>query len=531
MTTSRAQDRATQSTARAASSRVSRGAFEVLGALAAASLLAWFLEGGLDLRNASAVYLLAVAVIAIRWGTGHAIATAIGAVVTYNFLFVEPRFTFLVGGAEELVTLLVLLFAGIVIGRLAGLQRDRERQAARSEREARALFAITRELATAGNVTSALAPVLARVGSEANMSRVWVGIGPTQLQERIVADSDAERPLPSVGTHAVLARDRVEGAAAWAHIHPAASQTPRDERPSTHGRIYRVEVRGGDEIVGSLWAERAPDLNDPPLEEARLLAATADQLGQALRRERLLAQAADLEVARRSDDLKSALLDSVSHDLRTPLATIRATAGSLADPEIDLTDAERRAAATAIDREAERLNRLVGDLLDMSRIQAGALVPQIDVIPLDEVVQPPIERLRSRLAGRQLAVEIPVDLPSVRADAVLLDQVISNLLDNALKHAGESAPIRLSASAQGDVVSLVVEDGGSGVPEPSLPQLFDRFHRVSTREGPRPGFGLGLAVVRGLVEAMGGSVAAGRSQLGGLAVTVTLPIEPGERAT
>jgi two-component system sensor histidine kinase KdpD len=525
-----------QSIARGAVGRFGRGALEALGALGVASVLAWFLEDRLDLRNASAVYLLAVATIAIRWGTVNAIATALAAVLIYNFLFVEPRYTLLVGGAEELVTLIVLLFAGIVIGRLAGLQRDRARQAARSEREARALFAITRDLATAANVSGALAPVLERVASETNMERVWVGIGPTQLQERVVADSRAGQPVPPVGAHAVLARDRaegpVEGAVAWARIHPATARAQRDD-VATHGRFFRVEVRGGDQRIGSLWAARPTGSDDPTVEETRLLGATADQLGQALHRERLVAQAADLEVARRSDDLKSALLDSVSHDLRTPLASIRATAGSLADPEIDLADEERRAAATAIDREAERLNRLVGDLLDMSRIQAGALVPKIDVIPLDELVQPAIDRLRPRLASRQLTVEIPSDLPSVRADAVLLDQVVSNLLDNAVKHAGDGAPIRLSASpTAADAVALMVEDGGSGVPDGSLPQLFDRFHRVSTGEGgPRPGFGLGLAVVRGLVEAMGGSVTAARSQLGGLAVTVTLPIEPEVRAT
>jgi two-component system sensor histidine kinase KdpD len=516
-----------QSIVRDVPARFGRGALEGVVALAAASALAWLLEDRLDIRNASSVYLLAVAAIAIRWGTRHAVATALGAVVIYNFLFVEPRFSFLVGGAEELVTLLLLLFAGVVIGRLAGQQRNRARQAARSEREARALFAITRELATAGNVSGALAPVLSRLAVETNMTRVWVGIGATKAQERVVADSLTGEPVPPIGTHAVLGRDQAEGIVAWARIHPATTAPPHDEgiRGATHGRIYRIEVRGGSEIVGSLWAERPSASGDPPLEESRLLAATADQLGQALHRERLVAQAADLEVARRSDDLKSALLDSVSHDLRTPLATIRATAGSLADPEIDLTRDERRAAAAAIDREAERLNRLVGDLLDMSRIQAGALMPQIDVIPLDELVQPAIDRLRTRLAGHHLSVEIAADLPSVRADAVLLDQVVSNLLENAVNHAGEGAPIRVSAVMASDTVRLVIEDGGRGVPETSLPHLFDRFHRVSTADGARPGFGLGLAVVRGLIEAMGGSVVASHSQLGGLAVTVTLPIE------
>ena len=173
----------------------------------------------------------------------------------------------------------------------------------------------------------------------------------------------------------------------------------------------------------------------PDLEETRLLAVTADQVGQALRRERLAAQAAELEIARRSDELKSALLDSVSHDLRTPLATIRAAAGSLADPAIELSADDRRAAARAIDEEATRLNQLVGNLLDMSRIQAGALVAEIDLMPLAELLESTLDRLRPVLAAHRVQIEIPSELASVRIDATFLDQVVSNLLENAVKYA------------------------------------------------------------------------------------------------
>ncbi len=263
----------------------------------------------------------------------------------------------------------------------------------------------------------------------------------------------------------------------------------------------------------------------PHVEESRLLAAAADQMGAAVRRDRLLAQAAELEIARRSDELKSALVDSVSHDLRTPLATIRAAAGSLADPTIDLPADERRAIAAAIDAEAARLNLLVGDLLDMSRIQGGALVPDIEVIPLAELVGPAVERASAAVDNRPIQVDLPDDLPEVQADAALLDQVVSNLLDNAVKYAGDDAPIRLTAEALADDrVSLTVEDGGPGVPDNALATIFERFARIDRPEDrARRGFGLGLAVVRGLVEAMGGSVRAARSEMGGLAVTVTLP--------
>ena len=515
--------------------RIALSTAAVLAALAAATALVAALETAFRLDNASSVYLLAVVAIAILLGTTPAIATAFGAFLAYNFAFVEPRYTFTVGRAEEVLTLFLLLFVGIVSGRLAGRQRDREQKASRREREARAIFGISRELATSDRLTDAMQSVVARLADETGMERTWVGLGATVIHERVVADSGGvATPRPTVGMHAVLQRDREEGAATWTRIRAPAVAGARHVEPQGTTRragLFRVELRSADETVGSLWSQRADAAGQPQLEETRLLAAAADQLGQAVRRERLQAQTSELEIARRSDELKSALVDSVSHDLRTPLATIRASAGSLVDPAIQLSDADRRAAAAAIDAEAHRLNRLVGDLLDMSRIQGGALVADIEVIPLDELVRPAVERARAGAGGRPIDLELPPDLPSVWADAALLDQVISNLLENAVRYAGSDAAIRVHGASDRDAtVSLVVEDAGAGVLDEDLPRLFDRFYRVApATDGRRRGFGLGLSVVKGLMEAMDGSVTAARSSMGGLAITVTLPAEPAAR--
>jgi two-component system sensor histidine kinase KdpD len=504
--------------------------FVALLAVGAATLLIYLLEIGLSIRNASSVYLLAVAAVAIGRGTVAAIATAFGAFFAYNFLFIDPRYSLAVRRPEEVVTLVLLLFVGVVIGRLAGLQRDRERQALSREREARALFGISREVATAERLTDAMQYAVQRLRDEAAVERVWIGLGPMASRERVVADSGGPDAPPQPGTHSVLRRDHEEGAAAWARIHPPAPGA-RSSRADDGGRrsIYRVEIRAGDDPLGSLWIQRTASATSPDLEETRLLAVTADQVGQALRRERLAVQAAELEITRRSDELKSALLDSVSHDLRTPLASIRAAAGSLADPAIELSADERRAAARAIDDEAERLNQLVGNLLDMSRIQAGALVADIDLMPLAELLESTIDRLRPALAGYRMTVDIPSELPSVRIDATFLDQVVSNLFENAVKYAPAGSVIRVHAASGPDrrTVDLVIEDSGPGVADEAIAHLFDRFYRVpQPREGPRHGFGLGLAVAHGLVAAMGGHIRAGRSELGGLAVTVSLPAEP-----
>lgn len=493
----------------------------VVASLAVATALVVALESVLGVSNGSSVYLIAVAAVAIRAGTVAAVVTAFGSFVAYNVLFVEPRNSLAVAAPEELLNLLLLLFVGAVIGRLAGTQRDRERVAQVREREARAQFAITRELATAHRLPEAMAAVVGRIAAETRSRRTWIGLGPTIAQERVAADTEPTVPLPAVGAHFVLRRDRDERAASWIRINPnAAAREPAEG-------LYRIELRIEGTTVGSLWSQQERTRGSPSVEETRLLAAAADQLAQALRRERLAARAADLEVERRSDELRSALLDSVSHDLRTPLGSIRAAAGGLADPAANPTPSDVRSAATSIDEEAERLNRLVGSLLDMSRIQAGALIADIDVIPLGELLEPAIARVRSQLAGHPVTMDLPADLPSLRADALLLSQALDNVLENAITHVPPGSPIAIRAShdPEKDAVALVIEDGGLGVPTEALPHLFERFYRAprSNVGGPRRGTGLGLSVVDGLVRAMGGTVRAERSHLGGLAITIELP--------
>ena len=491
-----------------------------LGLLTAATLGVIVLEEWLGLQGGSAVYLLAVALVAYLQGSWAAIGTAIGAFLVYNFLFIEPRFTFQVASGQGLLTLATLLALGTGIGRLTGLLRDHARESDRREREARSLFAVTRAIATARRTVEALPAVVERIADETGMQRVWIGLGPTVAQERTHADSQpAEAPV-RIGPHQILNRTDHEDRSSWVRLSsPAVAAAARPGGPT----LYRVELRADADVAGSLWAARDPDIGPPTLEETRLMAVAADQVGQGLLRDRLAEQATELEVTRRSDELKAALLDSVSHDLRTPLGTIRAAAGNLADSTISWEPGDREAMAREIDAEAERLARLVGDLLDMSRIEGGALQPRCEPIPIADVVLPPLQRARAQIGERQLEVDLPDDLPPVDVDPVLIDQVITNLLENAERHGGPGSPIRISARSEGEIVLLRVEDGGPGVPEASLPRLFEKFYRVpQTRDSARRGSGLGLALVKGLTEAMGGSVSIGRSTLGGLSMDLRL---------
>lgn len=478
----------------------------------------------LAIPDASPIYLVAVVGVAVVLGTPAAIGAAILSFLLYDWLFVAPRFTLIVEDPAEYLNLLLLLFVGIVIGRLVALQSERAEDAARRARESQALFLISRTLATAPRVSGALPAIVDGLRTETRLDRIWIGrlVGG---REAVVADSGSG-PLPAPPIHVLLTRTPGDLPARWVRTHqPQERRGDRTAHPAVD--LFRTKISADDETLGSIWATRARAEGLPDREETRLLSLAADQVGLAFKREQLAEAANAAEVARQGEALKDALLDSVSHDLRTPLATIRAAAGGLMDPEVVWTDDERRAAARTIDLEADRLNGLVRNLLDMSRIEGGALRPTLEVLDVEDLVQPVVARLSNVLDDHEIELSFEPGLPPVRADAVHFDEVLTNLLENAAKYA-PLAPIRVAATSCPDGrIRVRVEDGGRGVPPEDIERLFDKFYRVPrTGEGSRRGLGIGLAVVRGLTEAMGGEAAAARSELGGLAVDVFLPAAP-----
>jgi two-component system sensor histidine kinase KdpD len=362
------------------------------------------------------------------------------------------------------------------------------------------------------------------------MGRVWIALGADDASERVVADTGSDGRPPAGGLVRILRRTPGEAPAAWVRLHQPS--TPRSRGGGLEA--YRVRIEAAARLLGSVWGLRDRSVPPPDRTETRLLSAAADQIGQALESDRLAEDSTAAEIARESDALKSALLQSVSHDLRTPLAAIRAAAGTLR-PGSRLTAAEQSESADTIEREVEYLNRLVTNLLDLSRIEAGALRPERDVYDLDEVVNPTIERLRARLAPRPIEVELPPI--QVLVDPVLLDEALTNVLENAAKYTPPAAPIRISVTRLPDapLARLSVEDGGPGVPPEAIRRLFEKFYRVpGAARSSRQGTGVGLAVVRGVIEAMGGRVAARRGDLGGLAIDMDLvlaPVPPAVAAT
>ncbi len=497
-----------------------------VASLIAVSGLVAILEGPVGIPNASSAYLLAVLICAMTFGTGAGILAAVGGFLLYDFLFVPPLYTLVVSDPGEWLNLVLLLVGGIVVGQLAASQRARAESAVEREREAMAQFRVSRALATRSATIAVLDDIAATLKRDADLDRVWIGLTREAGPERVVADTGGSDPIPSpTASHAVLRRMPGDTPAQWIKVHQ-----PGGRRTNGSGmRAHRVVIEAAGRTIGSVWGLRARSAGEPGRAETRLLAAAADQIGQALEQDRLAEEAKLAEIARQSDALKSALLESVSHDLRTPLATIRAAAGTMLDRHLEISDEDRRASALAIDREAEHLNRLVTNLLDLSRIEAGALRADLEPVELSDAVLPAVARLHDRLDGRLLEIDLAGVVTPALVDAVFLDQIVTNLLENAAKYVPIGERVRIGATEHDGSIRLTVEDSGPGVPVDALPRLFEKFYRVQGRATrSRPGTGVGLAVVRGLADAMGGSVAARQSDLGGLAIDVDLPAAPAQ---
>jgi two-component system, OmpR family, sensor histidine kinase KdpD len=507
-------------------------AVAVIGAFILATVAIAVLEADpFGIEDASPVYLVAVVAAGALAGTIPALVTAVAAFLLYDILFTDPRLSFAVSDPREVLDLVLLLFVGLVVGRLAAVQHARAEEAAERAAEANTLFALSRALATATSTAEAAPDIAVRVRQAAGLERVWVVAG-SGTSERVLADTGGTTSPPHPSLTSNLVRTPGDEPSRWVRTHAASRPGSVSTTASGDAPQYRARIEVDGIQLGTIVALRDRDLGDPTRTETRVLALAADQIAVSLRRDQLRQAATDLEIAHETDVLKTALIDSVSHDFRTPLASIRATAGGLADPEVVWTDDARREAAHVIDTEAARLDRLVSGLLDLSKIASGGIHPDLEPHELWSVVEPTIERLRPSLGDRSVRIDVPDSLPPVLADAVLLDIVVTNLLDNVVAHSAPHAPVAISANEDDGMVRLVVEDGGPGVPQDVVGSLFERFRRgPSPSVGSRRGLGIGLSVVRGLVDAMSGQVSADRSSLGGLAVTVRLRPAPAPAET
>ncbi|MGI4942015.1 MAG: DUF4118 domain-containing protein, partial [Janthinobacterium lividum] len=487
-------------------------------AVAAALGVALLLRQVLGVTSVALVFLMAVLASAVSFGLAASLLACLLSVLAYNFFFLPPLYTLAVADPENVVTLVVFTVVAVVASNLTARMRVQAVVARGRARTTEELYQFSRKLAGAVSLDDVLWATVHQVA-------LMLGLRVVLL-------------LPAGGGLAVQAgfppEDELDdadlGAARWTWEHNRPAGRGADTLPGAK-RLF-LPMQTGRGAVGVLGLDR--DEPGPLLtpDKHRLLDALSDQAALALERVNL---ARDVDAARlqaETDRLHSALLTSLSHDLRTPLASILGCATSLSSQQAVLDEAARAQMLGTIQEEAERLNRFIGNLLDMTRLEAGHLVLAPGLADLSDVVGAVLRRARAILSSHPVAVELQPGLPMLAIDMVLLEQVLFNLLDNAAKYSPPGSHVQVGAWRDGGTVRIQVLDEGEGIPTAGLEHVFDKFYRVHGADRKRAGTGLGLAICRGFVEAMGGTIkAANRADRAGAAFTISLPVPEQPAAT
>ena len=484
-----------------------RPVFGYLGAIllvVLASLLCAAVHPYLAPTNMVMIFLLAVVLAATRLGLKPAILTALLSVVAFDLFFVPPRFSLRVEDTEYLITFFALFVVGVVISTLVARLGRQVAQVQRQEARTSCLYHLTRDLAGALDDNAVVEALRRAVDATLH----------ADLRVVLYRDGVAV-PLPSGGQRP--SDDTDQPTIAWvirSGRHAGAGTAAFADADATY-----LPIKSGGATIGVMVAAAG----QAALRENRqLLDAFAAQAAMAFERVQLARDAEETRVLREKSHLEQALLNSISHDLRTPLVTIAGALDTLLAEDCPLGPAKRRELTiTALD-EASRLNRFVSNLLDMTRLEAGALTLRPEPCEIDELIGCAIGAVESRLGGRRIDTSLAPGLPPVTIDLPLLTQALVNLLDNALRYSPPTFPLTVSAHCSHQTVFIEVQDRGPGIPAGEEERIFDRFYRVAVPE-QSGGTGLGLCIAKGIVEAHQGNITAANSTAGGLRVTLSLP--------
>lgn len=508
--------------------------------------------------NISIVYLLVVLALASTRGRYAAICASLVAFLSFDYFILPPLYTFVIFRAEEWIALFVFLFDAILTAHLASALRQRARQATRREQEAYLLYDLMRVTASEeepGRQLQAVAQAVVKVFSS------WGVHDCAILQPDHHGTMRVEASAYQPGEQILLSRDE-QAITTWVMTHGRGIQFSDDDAlpqvtsprfvqrvlisTTAAGHAVRrslrlIPLKMGHKVVGVLrlrvlddseqlkQVERLERDRNRSDARATFFWTFLDQAAALIERARLQHENLRVEVLQRTDALRAALLSSVSHDLRTPLTVVKAAASSLLQEDVHWDEEAQRSFARSIEREADRLNRLVGNLLDMSRIEDGALKPEKDWYQMTALIQDVLDRLHPLLQGRQVSLHLPTDLPPVELDYLQIDQVLTNLIENAVRYTPPESPIEVSTQCSGNEVVVRIADRGPGIPETDREHIFDKFYRVlsatdQTSAHHSAGSGLGLAVCKGLIEAHAGRIWTEQRPGGGAIFCVALPM-------
>jgi len=467
------------------------------GAIAFTTALGLLTFPRLALADITMLYLIAIMVASLA-GRGPSILAASLAVIAFDVCFVPPRFTLTVSDPGFILTFAVMFGSGLAISALTVRLRREERDALRRERETAALLAFTRDIGTATGTEDVAAAMVRHVEDT-------LGVAAAALVP------DGEGGLAAAaGLMPLAAQEMTVARWSFDHAQPAGHST--DTLPGA--RILAMPLIVDEDAVGVIAVQTRGGAR-LDRDQRHLLDAFVRQAALAIGRARLAEEAREAALRARAEELRSSLLSAVSHDLRTPLAVVTGAATTLRDGAASISSATRDELLDTIVDEAQRLERVLANLLGITRVETG-LVPAREWVPVEELVGAALTRLESALGDRTVQLDVPADV-AVPVDPVLFEQALLNLIENAIHHG--APPIEITSRRRGDTVEIEIADRGPGLPPGSEQQVFEKFFRASAA----PGVGLGLAVVRGLVEAHGGTITAENRAGGGVIFRIALP--------
>ena len=465
--------------------------------------------GRIEATNLVMVYLLAVVIAAVYLGRGPAIFASLLGVLTFDFLFVHPFYTFAVADTEYIITFIGLFLVGVVISQLTARASEQAEAARQREAETAELYDLSRDLASAADIETILSVLQKHM--EQTFSRNIAVLLP-ESNHLVTRALSKEMTL----------NEEELAVADWVYRHAEPAGRHTNTLPAAQLRYLPLKTSKG--VVGVLGVGK-PRTSDSDLSPAqrRLMEAFANQGAQAIERAQLEEQNRQIALLQSAEKLQNTLLNSISHDLRTPLVAITGALSALDEKDVQIDEPTRYALIENARGEADRLNRLVGNLLNMTRIESGTIKLRLEPGDVQDLIGTALEQLGKRTEKNPIKVNVPANFPLVPMDFTLMAQVIVNLLENAIKYSPQDSLIEVTASLDNANARLQILDRGVGIPSDDLPRVFDKFYRVQRPESVS-GTGLGLSISKGIVEAHGGDVRAKNREGGGTILEVELPL-------
>lgn len=485
--------------------RNSMNYLKALALVGCATLAGELLHPHTSLPNLVMFYLLAVVLAALKLGFRAAILTAASGTLAFDYFFIPYRATFTLFDEEYIPTFLGLFFVGLIISKLVATSKQRADDLSERETETASLYRLSRDLAAATDHLALYAAVVRN--AESSIA--------AQVAIFHIADHMTTPAAASIGMRFT---DSELSAIDWSCKHGQRSISPATSYDETENLACLPLLQAG--FCLGILALRGPL---PGSRSQRLVEGVIAQTVSTLQRIELSHQAEQAQLINTRTNLERALLNSISHDLRTPLVTVTGALSTLREKQERLSNTDRNALLDTACSEADRLNKFVGNLLDLTRIEAGAILLNPEPCELQELIGCALTALEQQIGTRKIRVQLPEELPLVMIDLVLMTQVLVNLLDNALKYDSCDNEIEISAYLDNTSVVLEVADCGPGIPKQDLKQIFDKFYRIPVPEGAG-GTGLGLSICKGFVEAHGGRIEAKNRPEGGLRMLIRLPL-------